>query len=439
MSNDRLKVAPDPSTEDAASQTQSEEAETQAEQKQPSRGGAKRKAGKGGQKAADKPAPRVVEIAPPAEPAKMKQRHWGLVASFGLMVLVPLIAVASYLWMVADDQYASKVGFTVRQENSTSASDLIGGLAQFAGASGSGSDTDILYEFIQSPALVERLEEDLSISEHYQSHYDSDPIFGLSPEASMSDLVDFWSSIIRISYDQSTGLIELRVLAFEPDMAQTIAQSVVSESQDLINDLNANAREDMIQYAKADLEEAQARLKAAREALTRYRTETQIVDPETDIQGRMGVLNTLQQQLAEALIQLDLIRESNNGDDPRIQQAKRRIEVIRERIAEERANVTSETPTEGGPGYPKLISEYEGLVVEREFAEKSYGAALTALEQARSKAMRQTRYLAAYVKPTYPHSSEFPQRWMLFGLSALFLLLAWAIATLIFYSVRDSR
>ena len=55
----------------------------------------------------------------------------------------------------------------------------------------------------------------------------------------------------------------------------------------------------MLRYAEQDLADAVARLKTARESLVRFRTRTQIVDPESDLQGRMGVLASLQQQLAQ--------------------------------------------------------------------------------------------------------------------------------------------
>ena len=64
-----------------------------------------------------------------------------------------------------------------------------------------------------------------------------------------------------------------------------------------------------------------------------------------------------------------------------------------------------------GEDYPTLLAEYEGLVVDREFAEESYRAALAALDGARANASRQSRYLATYVEPTYPETAEFPQRW----------------------------
>ena len=194
-----------------------------------------------------------------------------------------------------------------------------------------------------------------------------------------------------------------------------------------------------MRYARADVEEAVERLKEAREALTRFRTRTRIVDPESDIQGRMGVLNNLQQQLAESLVEYDLLRGSAPETDPRVTKAQQRIDVIRERIRIERQGFASDSTETGGVGedYPSLIAEYESLNVDREYAEEAYRAALTALEVARDDATRQSRYLATYITPTRADASEYPQRVVLAALAALFLLLVWAIAALIYYSIRD--
>ena len=92
-----------------------------------------------------------------------------------------------------------------------------------------------------------------------------------------------------------------------------------------------------------------------------------------------------------------------------------------------------------GDAYPKLLADYEGLLVDREFAEEGYRAALTALDIARTNAQRQSRYLAAYVRPTLPQTAEFPRRFVVLGMIGLFVLLVWSIMALIYYSVRDSR
>ena len=374
------------------------------------------------------------------KPARMKRRHWGLALSFLVLVAAPFLAVTLYMTAIARDQYASVAGFTVRQEEVGGASELLGGLASLAGAGGNtGSDSNILYEFILSRALVRSVEQETGLRSHYSARWGRDPVFALWPGASIEELETYWQRIVRISFDQSSGLMELRVLAFDPETAQAIARQILLESQRMINALNEQAREDAMRYANADLDEAVARLKLAREALTAFRTRTQIVDPDADLQGRMGVMNNLQQQLAQSLIEFDLLREQTSAGDPRLEQAQRRIAAIRDRITQERRNFATEggETSADGEDYPSLIAEYEGLVVDREFAEESYRAALAALDVARAKASRQSRYLATYVQPTRAETSEYPQRLTIIGLAGLFLLLGWGTLALVYYSIRD--
>lgn len=384
--------------------------------------------------------PQVIQTRPMAAPAQMKRHHWGGIFGFFLIVLAPVGTLVFYLWFVAVDQYASTAGFTVRQEEGGSATDLMGGLAQFAGA-GTTSDSDVLYEFIQSQNMVERVDAVLDLRAMYTPHWDEDPVFSLWPDASIEDLLWYWERVVRISYEQSTGLIELRVQGFEPEAAQEVAQAIVTESQRMINALNATARDDSMRYATGDVEVALERLKRAREALTKFRTRTQIVDPETDIQARLGVLSNLQQQLAEALVEHDLLLETVKVNDPRLVQAQNRIEVIRARIASERQNFANASTEVGSVGedYPTLIAEYESLSVDLVFAEETYRLALAAMDVARANVQRQSRYLATYINPTLPQDSEYPQRYLIAGLAALFLLLVWGILTLVYFSLRDRQ
>ncbi len=371
-----------------------------------------------------------------ASPARIKKRHRWVLLGFANFVLLPLCLVGFYLATAAKDRFASTAGFTVRQEEGASASDLLGGLASFAGGRGTG-DSEILYEFIRSQAIIRRIDKARGLRAYYAQHWDQDPVYSLWPDASIEDLEWFWDRVVRASFDQSSGLIEIEVLAFDPQMAQTIASDIVRESQDMVNALNQRARTDAISYAAADLTEAEKRLKTIRAEVTRFRTRTQIVDLQSDIQGRMGVMNNLQQQLATELVEFDELTGTTRADDPRVSQAMRRIEVIRDRIAQERQDFATTEVTETGEDYPSLISEFEGLVVEREFAEQTYRAALAARDAAQGEAIRQSRYLAAYIEPTLAEEPEYPRPFVIFGLAALILVLGWGVIVLIYYSLRD--
>jgi len=155
------------------------------------------------------------------------------------------------------------------------------------------------------------------------------------------------------------------------------------------------------------------------------------------LQGQMGLLNSLQKQLADALIQLDLLADVTRDSDPRIEQTKRKIDVIKVRIAEERRKLV--TSDGNGNAFSSLIGKFEALRVDLQFAEQSYISALSSYDSAVAEARRKSIYLAAYVKPTIAQRSEYPNRIVIIGLSTLFLFLIWSVVVLIAYSVRDRR
>jgi capsular polysaccharide transport system permease protein len=374
----------------------------------------------------------VTALGPIASPAQLRPRHRLLMLSLLVVVLLPLLVSAAYLWGVAKDQYASTVGFSVRREDAGVSADILGGLTSLTKSSS--SDTDILYEYLRSQKLVADMDARLDLRQIWSKPV-GDPIFTLNPEGSIEDLLDYWHNMVRTSYDSSTGLIEVRVLAFDPADATRIAQELLDQSSTMINKLNAAAREDAVKFSREELKAAEDRLRATREAITAFRIKNQIVDPSTDFQAQAGLVGMLENQLAQAQIEIDLLA-GVAANDPRLIQAQRRAEVIVARIAAERAKVGVNG---GQKDFAALAADYERLAVDREFAEKAYVAALSAHDGAKAASQRTSRYLAAHVLPTRAEVSRYPERLSILGLMALFLGLAWSIGTLIVYSLKDRR
>lgn len=382
------------------------------------------------------PPPAVTSTRPAAGRARFRGRHLALALSFVLMVLAPLGASMWYLYAQASDQYASTVGFSVRKEETNSPIELLGGLTELSGSSS--SDTDILYEYLQSQRLVADLDNEIGLKDTW-SRSEFDPIFAFDPSGSIEDLLQYWRRTVRIQYDRGAGLIEIRVLAFAPDDATAIATAIFEKSALMINELSAIAREDSIRYAAEELQAAVDRLKVAREAVTLFRNRHQLVDPAADIQMQSGLLSTLEGRLAETLIELDLLVETTRAGDPRISQAERRIAVIENRIAAERSKLGLGDGADGGQTLAPLVGEYERLMVDREFAEQTYLAARATYDAAQAEARRKSRYLAAYLAPTRAETARFPERGTLSAMVALFLMLGWAVMALVTYALKDRR
>lgn len=375
-------------------------------------------------------------VHPPAGPSRMRKRHKGIIWSFVLFALLPALLCACYLWMIAEDQYASTVGFSVRKEQTSPAVEIFGGLTQIS--SSNSSDSDILYEFLQSQELVSQLQDEVDLATIW-SRPEFDPVFAYRPDGTIEDLLDHWERMVQVTYDTTSGLLEIRVLAFRPEDATQIATALFDKSNILINELSDIAREDTLRSTRQDLDEAIEYLKETRETVTRFRNRNQLVDPEADLQTQATLLGSLQQGLAETLIEVELLRGETRANDPRLVQGLRRIEVIREQIEVERSKLGLGTNDSGDDAFAVIVGEYERLIVDREIAEQAYAAAFAEYERSLAEARRQSRYLAAHIKPTLAEKAEFPQRWIFFGIICVFLLTIWSIAVMVFFSVKDRR
>lgn len=380
----------------------------------------------------------------PVARARFRKRHAMLVISFLGLVLGQIMLAGWYLYERAADQYSSTFGFVIHSEADLSGGDLMArvpGLSALSG--GASSDTDILYEYLQSQALVARIDEELNLRARW-SVPEYDPVFAFDPDGTIEDLTRFWARMVHVSYDAGAGIMAIEVRAFDRDSARLIAEAIEIACGQLINRLSGIARQDRLSHARQELDRAETRLSRARQALTRFRVRHNIVDPMADLEGEMGVITQLRQTLAEEMVTLDMLRattgqtseRNRRGEitDARITQSLRRIDVIETRIASERAKLGGQT---GDHDYASLLGEFERLRVDVEVAQEAYVVALAAFEMTRAETNRQSRYLASYSAPTQPERSLFPNRPVLLAMIGAGLLLLWSILVMISYNVRD--
>ncbi len=382
----------------------------------------------------ERTAPQPQPSTPEVRSARMHLRHWVMLASFLLAVVVPLAVVSTYLWTRAAEQYHSEVAFSIRSEEvASAAAGLIGALTQIS--SGTASDADILYEYIRSQEIVARIDATLDLRAIY-NRAEGDPYFTLGKAPAIEALHGQWGRMVEVNFESGTGIIHVQARAFTPADATAVAGQILAESDALVNILSEQAREDAIRFARDELTEATENLRAVRAGLADFRRRYNVVDPGADVAGQMGLLNALQAELAQALVDRDVLTSYSGEDDQRVAQADRRIDAITARLEEERASlgVNGVSAT-----LPELVGRYEELLVDLEFASTAYTQALAGLASARAEARRQSRYLAPHIRPTSAESALYPRRALIAGLTGVFLLLGWGILMLAYYNVRDNR
>ncbi|WBU63234.1 capsule biosynthesis protein [Paracoccus aerodenitrificans] len=372
-----------------------------------------------------------------SSPAGLILRGW-ILLSFLLFVIAPSGVWGWYLWRYAQPQYVSTIAFSVRKEETNPTLDLLGGLTELT-SSTSAKDPDILYDFLRSQDIVATIDDRLDLGTIYSRGRHTDPVFTYDPDGTLEQLTRYWRRQVRVDYDSTTRLITLRVMAFIPEDAVAIAEAAFEESSRTINRLSDIARDDATRFAQQELSKAQRRLTEARQKLTAFRIRTQIVDPAADLEGQMEVLNALQGQLVEAIVALETLRETAREGDARMIQGQRRINAIRAQISAERQKFGTPGNGPNGESYATLVAEYESLAADVEFAETDYRTAHASYETALAQGQRQSRYLAAHIKPRLAESPQLPNRPVLLAKMTLALLLCWSILLLCYYSICERR
>lgn len=372
-----------------------------------------------------------------AQPRPQKIRRKFLALSFMLLVALPIAAGSFYYAFVASDRYVSSAGFAVRGVNAGGGLDMIGSFTGLASSGSTTSDSYIILKYLKSRDLVERLQKDTEISQSY-SDENIDIISRMPADLKIEEFVEYWGGMIATSFDATSGVIAFEVEAFNPADAQKAAEHVLGYTQDLVNNLSENARQDSVRFAEAEVKRSETRLRDALQELRQFREQEQSINPAVRAQLEIELVSALESRLIDIRARMTAISGSVDDNAPSMTALRRQAEALEAQITTKMAGISSsDTESETGKALSGLLAAYETLEVEKNFAEQAYASTLTSLEQARVDADRQQRYLAIYSVPSLAEKAIYPRR----GLNILLLIIVvtsiWGIGTLIVYSVRD--
>ena len=347
-------------------------------------------------------------------------------------VLLPTLVVFLYLALFASDIYLAKTQFAIRSQNQQQSLDMLSTF--FRSGSSSLSDSYILQNYIESPDLIAKVDAKLHIREHYtdKAH---DIWYRLTDNPTQDELLRYWSWAVIPAFDPDTGIMSVEVKAFTPQMAQAICQAILDASEELVNAMNARARTDAISLAQMEVTRAEERIRAANEAMRRYRERTVILDPQAVASGLYGLVNQLEGEITKTTAELAEATTYMQTGSPRVVMLRNRLEVLQKQLQAEKARLASQM--QGDRPLSALVSEFQSLTLEEEFARKQLTSAMASLETARVQAESKTLYVESFQKPLVPDESLYPRPVifsLVFMLAAAVLL---GLVSLIVAAIRE--
>lgn len=359
-----------------------------------------------------------------------KLRARRLARRLGLGVVLPTLLASLYYGVLVTPQYESISSFTVQAADGPSAPQLELIFASVPG--NAGRDAQLVQEHVLSRDMLHYLVEEHGFVEHYAAS-DVDFVSRLDGSAGSEELHDYYLEHVQVDYDNASGLLKLRVLAFDAESARRFSQAILDKSEAMVNALSARARDDRTALAQEELERAEVRLGEARAALTEAQSAGEELDPVQSAAAIYEVRGQLEAQLASARAELSALRATAPTASPDVVAQQRRVSALQRQLGEQNERLAGES----GASLRAAISHFEPLMVEKEFAERAYASALTSLEMARVDAARQHRYLVTLAGPSEPSDATHPDvLWSILTFLVLCLAVL-GIGTLLVASVRE--
>jgi capsular polysaccharide transport system permease protein len=326
-------------------------------------------------------------------------------AAMGLMVVLPTFLALVYFGLVAADRFETEAKFVVRGP-SAGTTGQIASLVQGSTIVRSADDAYVVHEYITSrDAMRQLVAKDGLLNIFNRPEVDflwRYPSWFSHP--SEEHLFEHYLKFISVRYDQTTGISTLNIQAFRAEDAKKIADALLRDSEILINKLNERAQSDGIESALREVEASKVRALEAQGKVTAFRNREEVLDPSRVSTAALETIArlSLEQALANASL-AELMKSS--PQNPQVSSLRLRIAALEDQITKERLQLAG-TDSSMAP----RIAEYERLMLEREFAERTFVSALNSLEAARVDAQRQRLYLEGISSPTVPDHAAYPCR-----------------------------
>jgi capsular polysaccharide transport system permease protein len=351
---------------------------------------------------------------------------------FLVTVIVPTLLAIIYYGFMASDVYTSESQFVVRSPDKPTTSGL-GVILKTAGFSNSGDEIYSAKAYVQSRDALRALNRHGEFQAAYTrpgisffDRFNPGGLFG-----SFEDLYRYYRKKVSIDQDTTSSISTLTVRAYTPQDAFNFNRELLEMSEATVNRLNERGRQDLIRFAQAEVDDAEAKSREAALNLARFRNVSGVVDPEKQAAVQLQMISKLQDELIASRNQLLQLRAfaPANPDIP----------LLKTKIAGLSHDIDSELNKVAGnrQSLSAAAAQYQRYQLESQVSDKQLAAAISSLEDARNEARRKQAYVERIEQPSVPDSADEPKRVRSIIAAFVFGLIAYGIFSMLLAGIRE--
>jgi len=354
---------------------------------------------------------------------------------FLITVIIPTLLAIVYFGLLASDVYVSEARFVVRSPDKPTASAGLGVLLKSAGFSSAGDEIFAAQDYVLSRDALQAVNKNgeflhafSSPSISFLDRFNSSGLAG-----SFEDLYKYYQNKVAIEHETTSSVVTLTVRAYAARDAQRFNEELLEMAEATVNRLNTRGRQDLIRFASAEVDEAKAKSRTAALALSAYRNEQGVVDPEKQATVQLQMISKLQDELISSKTQLLQLR-AFTPDNPQIETLSTRVNGLSKEIDVQLGKVAGDRTS-----LAATAAQYQRLSLESQFADKHLASAMASLEDALNEARRKQAYIERIVQPNLPDEALEPRRLRGIAATFVFALIVWGVLTMLLAGVREHQ
>ncbi|GGA78435.1 capsule polysaccharide transporter [Neiella marina] len=313
------------------------------------------------------------------------------------------------------------------------------------GVPASGTDVYLVERYIYSRDMLNYLEAQLNVKDHYQSK-SIDLFSRLHSWHSREDFADYYRQHISVEVDSLSSVITIRVQAYSADYAQALNNELVRRAEWYINSVGHYMAKEQMAFMQQEHEVVENKLREAQNRLLSFQEQYNLLDPAAEGMALQEITYSIEAQLSVKQAELKALKTVMSDSAPEVISASSEIEALSEQLKLERNRLSPNKKIDmtraAGDDIPQLsvgeiLAMYSDHKVAMELALQAYTSSLVSLEKARIEAYRQLQYLVTVETATQPEDAKYPMASYNILLFALVLLMLFGIGNIIRATIRE--
>lgn len=333
--------------------------------------------------------------------------------SFMWVVACFAIAVI-YFGLIASDRYVSRAQLVIKQADQIK---MLPDALSMLGLGGSNHEDILLtQDYLQSPDLIAKLDKELGLKAHYQSHK-VDFFSRLPSDVSQEEFIKYYRNHLTLHLDDTSGVLTIEFQAFDPAYGQRVVSMMLKDSEGFINRLGHQVALEQLAFVEKEVDRAYQRVQDEKAKVIAFQNSHQLISPESTSTARLSVVSQIEGELASQQARLKQLQSYMKETAPAIISVKARVDALTEQLEQEKARLTGTDKD----AMNEVTASYMDVKTQATLAADLYKSGLISLEQARVEAYRKLKHLLVVSQPTLAEDAEYPRR--LYNLATIGVLL----------------